>query len=367
MNIKFLDIEQITASFQPALSEAVERVVRSGWYLLGKEVEAFEHAFAAYCGTRHCIGVANGLDALTLILRAYQALGVMKPGDEVIVPANTYIASILAISNSGLTPVLCEPEDDTCLIDNDRAAALVTPRTRAILPVHLYGQAVDMEPLVRLARQYGLKLIEDAAQAHGAIRHGRRTGAMGDAAGFSFYPGKNLGALGDGGAVTTDDDQLATAIRRLANYGSERKYVFQYQGVNSRLDEVQAAVLRLKLERLDRDNARRRALAALYLAGIRHPEVRLPHWDGTESHVFHLFTVRTARRDQLQRHLAEQGVQTLIHYPIPPHRQEAYAAWNSLSYPLTERIHQEILSLPISPVMTDEEADYVIRAVNSFA
>ncbi|MGN0036527.1 MAG: DegT/DnrJ/EryC1/StrS family aminotransferase [Bacteroidaceae bacterium] len=367
MNVKFLDIEKITASFQPALSEAVERIVRSGWYLLGHETEAFEQAFAAYCGTRHCIGVANGLDALTLILRAYQAMGTMQPGDEVIVPANTYIASILAISNSGLTPVLCEPEAGTCLIDPNRVEALITPRTRAILPVHLYGQAVDMEPLVRLARQYGLKLIEDAAQAHGAIRHGKRTGAMGDAAGFSFYPGKNLGALGDGGAVTTDDDRLAITIRRLANYGSERKYVFQYQGVNSRLDEVQAAVLQVKLERLDRDNARRRALAARYQAGIRHPEVRLPHWDGTEDHVFHLFTVRSARRDLLQQHLAGMGVQTLIHYPIPPHRQEAYEAWNHRSYPLTERIHQEILSLPISPVMTDEEADYVIHAVNSFA
>lgn len=367
MNVTFLNIEKITASFQPALSEAAERVIHRGWYLLGKEVEAFEREFAAYCGTRHCVGVANGLDALTLILRAYQEMDVMRPGDEVIVPANTYIASILAISNSGLTPVLCEPEADTCLIDPNRVEALITPRTRAILPVHLYGQAVDMEPLVCLARQYGLKLIEDAAQAHGAIRHNKRTGAMGDAAGFSFYPGKNLGALGDGGAVTTNDDRLAITIRQLANYGSERKYVFRYQGINSRLDELQAAILRVKLSRLDADNDRRRALASRYLSGIRHSEVQLPTWDGTDNHVFHLFTIRTSRRDQLQQYLTEHGIQTLIHYPIPPHRQQAYAEWNERSFPITEQIHEEILSLPISPVMTDEEADYVIHAVNSFA
>lgn len=364
--IAFLDIRRITESFEPALSEAIRRTTASGWYLQGTENARFEEAFARYCGTRHCIGVANGLDALTLILRAYMENGAMREGDEVIVPANTYIATILAISRNGLKPVLCEPDPATYLIDPTRIEALVNERTKAIMVVHLYGRAADMRPINRLARQYGLKVIEDAAQAHGAVHEGKRTGSLGNAAGFSFYPGKNLGALGDGGAVTTDDDQLAATVRMLANYGSSAKYVFRYKGINSRLDEIQAAVLSVKLERLDEDNEKRRHVARAYLEGITNPQVTLPHDDGGPSNVFHIFPVRCPRRDDLQEHLTKAGVQTLIHYPIPPHRQEAYREWNGLHYPVTEQIHREILSLPVSPVMTEEETSEVIEAVNRF-
>ena len=365
--IKFLDLEKVTASFEPGLSREVERVVRSGWYLLGNEVHAFEADFARYCGVGECVGVANGLDALTLILRGYMEMGWMQEGDEVIVPANTYIATILSITRNRLVPVLCEPEEGTCLIDPARIEPLVTARTKAIMVVHLYGQVVDMEPVSQVAAKYHLKVIEDAAQAHGACYQGRRAGNLGDAAAFSFYPGKNLGALGDGGAVTTHDAELAKVVRALANYGSSAKYVFPYKGINSRLDEVQAAVLRHKLARLDADNERRRHVAERYMEGICHPLVALPEWREREGHVFHIFAVRCARRDALQAHLAGQGVQTLIHYPVPPHKQEAYREWNSRSYPVTERIHREELSLPISPVMTEEEVDIVVNAVNCFA
>ena len=364
--IKFLDIKRITESFEPQLSAEVQRVISSGWYLLGNEVEKFEKAFAEYCDSTHCVGVANGLDALVLILMAWRKMYGWSEGDEVIVPANTYIASILAISRAGLTPVLCEPHEDDALIDVDRLEGLLTSRTRAIMVVHLYGQVCDMDAVRPFARQHGLKVIEDCAQAHGALYKGARVGALSDAAAFSFYPGKNLGALGDGGVVVTSDRQLARTVRTLANYGSREKYVNQYQGLNSRLDELQAATLSVKLRRLDADNDRRRQIARRYIKQMNNPLVQMPCVHTWLGHVFHLFTVRCERRDDLQNHLSAMGVQTLIHYPIPPHKQEAYSEWNHLSLPITERIHSQILSLPISPVMTDEEVKVVIESVNSF-
>lgn len=364
--IKFLDIQRITASFEPKLSAEVQRVVSSGWYLLGEEVAKFEKAFAEYCDSTHCISVANGLDALTLILMAWREMYGWSEGDEVIVPANTYIASILSITRAGLTPILCEPNDEDALIDVNEMNLLVTPRTRAIMVVHLYGQVCNMDSVRLTAHQHGLKIVEDCAQAHGALYKGTRVGALGDAAAFSFYPGKNLGALGDGGAVVTSDRLLARTVRTLANYGSQEKYVHVNKGMNSRLDEVQAAILGVKLTRLDADNDRRRQLARRYIKRIDNPMVRTPQVRSWLGHVFHLFTVRCEHRDELQKHLTEQGIQTQIHYPIPPHRQEAYREWNHLSLPVTERIHREILSLPISPVMTDDEVQRVIDAVNSF-
>ena len=362
--ISFLPLDRITASFGPALTDAVTRTVRSGWYLLGGEVASFEKAFADYCGAAHCVGVANGLDALTLILRAYIEAGDMAPGDEVIVPANTYIASILAVSNNGLTPVFVEPDVATCNLNPDLIEQALTPRTRAILAVHLYGRAADMTAICAVARRRGLKVIEDCAQAHGAICDGRRVGVLGDAAGFSFYPGKNLGALGDGGAVVTDDAALATTVRRLANYGTERKYVNQYRGVNSRLDEIQAAVLAVKLPRLDADNERRRAVARRYMAEIANPAVRLPAAPAHEAeHVWHIFPIFSEHRDALQQHLAGCGVQTLIHYPIPPHRQEAYREFSHLALPIAEALARTELSLPIHPLMTAEEVTAVVLSL----
>lgn len=363
--IKFLDIKGITESFEPALSQEVQRVINSGWYLLGKEVQGFEAEYAAYCGTRHCIGVANGLDALVLILKAYMVLGVMQEGDEVIVPANTYIASILAISENGLTPVLCEPSGDF-LLDVTKVEALISARTKAILPVHLYGQVCDMNAINKIARRYKLKVIEDAAQAHGAIYAGKRTGNLGDAAGFSFYPGKNLGALGDGGAVTTNDDILAETIRSLANYGASAKYINRYKGKNSRLDEIQAAVLSLKLKRLDKDNDRRRDIAREYMRGIDNPLIELPVVMDWERNVFHVFPIRCKKRDELQDFLKRNGIDTLIHYPIPAHKQDAYAEWNEMQLPITESIHAEELSLPISSVMPTEEVNIVVAKINEF-
>jgi dTDP-4-amino-4,6-dideoxygalactose transaminase len=362
--MQYLDLQRINASFEPELSEAVTRVVRSGWYLRGGEVRSFEEEYAHFCGTSYCVGVANGLDALTLVLMAWRILNHWSDEDEVIVPANTYIATILAVSRAGLKPVLCEPSAEDYLLDARNAEALVTPHTRCLLPVHLYGQVCDMAPINEVARRHGLKVLEDCAQSHGASYMGHRAGALGDAAAFSFYPGKNLGALGDAGAVTTDDEQLARTVRTLAFYGSEKKYVNQYKGLNSRLDEIQAAVLKVKLPRLDEDNKRRQEVAARYLQEINNPNVQLPHT--VRNHVFHIFPVLCVRRDALQQHLAEQGIQTVVHYPIPPHKQQAYAEWNTCSYPVTERIHREELSLPISPVMTSEEVESVVQAVNSF-
>jgi len=377
--IKFLDLQKVTASFEPELSGAIERVVRRGWFLLGEEVDAFEKEYGAYIGSKHCIGVGNGLDALRLILRANLQMGLMQEGDEIIVPANTYIASILAISENRLTPVLVEPELTTYNLDPALIEQKITPRTRAIMVVHLYGQASWSDQLVRIAQKYKLKIIEDNAQAAGAVYTGvredgqsftQRTGSLGDAAGHSFYPGKNLGALGDGGAVTTDNDELAGVIRSLANYGSARKYVHEYKGLNSRLDEIQAAVLRVKLPRLDMDNAIRRKIAAYYLENIRHRDIILPYpsdsknGSDTAAHVWHLFVVRHPDRDRLQNHLAEKGIQTLIHYPTPPFRQKAYEELDSKEFPVSEQIHREVLSLPISQVLEMEMAGKVVEVIN---
>lgn len=364
--VKFLDIQRITESFEPQLSTEVQRVISSGWYLLGDEVEKFEKRFAEYCDSTHCVGVANGLDALTLILMAWREMNGWNQGDEVIVPANTYIASILSITRAGLTPVLCEPHEENALIDASAMESLITNRTRAIMVVHLYGQVVDMDAIRQSARKYGLLVVEDCAQAHGALYKGVRVGALADAAAFSFYPGKNLGALGDGGAVVTADRHLARFVRTLANYGSREKYVHIFQGMNSRLDELQAAILSVKLRRLDADNDRRRQIARRYIKQMNNPLVHTPQVRSWLGHVFHVFTVRCEQRDELQKHLSAQGIQTLIHYPTPPHKQEAYREWNNLSLPITERIHREVLSLPISPVMTDDEVQQVIDAVNSF-
>lgn len=416
--IKFLDIQNITANFEPELSRAVQRVIKRGWFLLGEEVAAFEKEYAAYIGSKHCIGVANGLDALRLIMKAWIEMGVMHEGDEVIVPANTYIASILAITDNRLKPVLVEPDIRTYNIDISLIEQHITERTKAIMVVHLYGRACWSEQLEQIAAKYNLKIIEDNAQAAGAfyvpefqrskvsksntLEHWntetlkpwnseilKRTGSLGHAAGHSFYPGKNLGALGDGGAVTTDDDELAAVVRAMANYGSSRKYVNDYKGLNSRLDEIQAAVLRVKLPRLDADNQRRREIAQYYLDNIKNPDIVLPQTNCTElrvqgseenirkseslnlrpapcaqSHIWHLYVIRHHNRDDLQKYLADNGIQTLIHYPIPPHKQKAYKEWKNFSFPVTEKIHNEVLSLPISQVMSDEEAANVAEVLN---
>lgn len=370
--IKFLDLHKVNERFRADMDSAAKRVLDSGWYLLGRECESFEREFAAFCGVRHCIACANGLDALKLII---QGLG-YGPGDEIIAPANTYIASLIAISANGVTPVLVEPDPQTCLIDPANIEAKISPRTKAIMVVHLYGQTCRMGEIQAIARRHGLKVLEDCAQAHGAFgvdaegtRH--RVGDLGDAAGFSFYPGKNLGCLGDGGAMTTNDDALAERLRALRNYGSDVKYHFPYRGVNSRLDEIQAAWLRVKLPRLDADNQRRREIAARYCAEISNPKIRVPSAGQAglaqmDSHVWHVFVVFCPQRDALQRYLADRGIQTVIHYPIAPHRQPAYTEWHGLSLPITERIHDTVLSLPVSPVMTDEEVGEVIAAVNAF-
>ena len=364
--IKFLDLQKITAAHADELHQAVLSVTDSGWYLLGEQVRHFEDEYSAFIGTAHAVGCGNGLDALACIYQACVELGRMKPGDEVIVPANTYIASILAVSQNGLVPVLVEPRRDTLEIDPDLIEAAITPRTKSLMIVHLYGRCAYTEKIGSLCRKYGLFLVEDNAQAHGCRWQGRLTGSFGDAAGHSFYPGKNLGALGDAGAVTTDDRQLADAVRAIANYGSSRKYVFDYRGRNSRLDEIQAAVLRVKLKYLDAENDRRRQIARMYREGIENPLVTLPADIPSEQNVYHLFPVFCDKRDELQAHLKEAQIQTLIHYPIPPHRQACYKEWAELSFPVTEEIHRQELSLPISPVMTDEEVGEVIEAVNSF-
>ena len=364
--IRYFNLKDINDSFQPQLSQAVQRVTESGRYILGPEVEVFEKLFANYCGSKYCIGVGNGLDALTLIVRAYSELGAMQPGDEIIVPANTYIASILSIMAAGLKPVLCEPAVESCNIDPDKIEELITERTKAIMPVHLYGRVAEISKIKAIADKYSLKIIEDGAQAHGAVYNGKRVGSLGDAGAFSFYPTKNLGALGDGGAVTTDDAQLAEAVRMIANYGSKEKYHNVYKGVNSRLDEVQAAVLAIKLQRLDSDNNSRRNIATRYIAEIKNKYVSTPVVTEIKQHVFHIFPIMTEYRQELQQHLLQQGVETLIHYPVPPHKQEAMREYAHLSLPITERIHKEELSLPLTPIMNDSEVSAVISAVNSF-
>ncbi len=365
--IKFLDLQKINLAHQQEIEEKLLQTFRSGWYLLGNEVKSFEDNLAKYIGSHHAIGVANGLDALRLILRAYIEMGVMQKGDEIIVPANTYIASVLAISDNGLVPVLVEPDISTYNIDLSKIEEKITSRTKGVMIVHLYGRVVFSEELKALAQKHQLKIIEDNAQAIGAEWNGVKTGNLGDAAGFSFYPGKNLGALGDAGGITTNDEELAKTIRALANYGSNQKYVNIYQGLNSRLDEIQAAVLDVKLKYIDAENQRRREIAHRYLAEINNPKFILPENPSDENeHVWHLFVIRTTARERLQNYLTENGVQTLIHYPIPPHKQEAYKEWNDLSFPITEKIHAEVLSLPISPVMTEGEIDNVIYILNNF-
>lgn len=365
--IKFLDLQQVNARHRDALIQKSIDLIDSGWYIQGKMVTDFEQELAAYIGAKHAIGVANGLDALILILRGCLQLGYLRQGDEVLVPANTYIASILAISETGLVPVLVEPDPETYNISCAELQRSVTAKTKAVLNVHLYGRASWSEELEELLKKYNLLCVEDNAQAIGAHFGNRKTGNLGLASGFSFYPGKNLGCLGDGGAVTTNDDELARMIRVLGNYGSQKKYQNLVKGVNSRLDELQAGYLSVKLPFLDAENEVRRTIAQQYVNGITNPKIRLPEIpaDGKE-HVWHLFVIRTEERSALQEYLLEKGIQTMIHYPIPPHKQEAYSEWNGQSFPLTEKIHEEVLSLPMSPVLTDKEVETIIDAINSF-
>lgn len=395
--IKFLDLKAINDSFEPELSHSIKRVLDSGWYLLGNEVKNFEQEYAQYIGTKHCIGVANGLDALRLILKAYIELDIMHEGDEIIVPANTYIASILAITDNRLVPRLVEPDIHTFNLDPFLIEEQINERTKGIMLVHLYGLNAMNPEISRLVKKYHLTLIEDNAQAAGCYYTGewvagqsdykpgtiptdnkenvfhKRTGSLGDASGHSFYPGKNIGCLGDGGAVTTDNDELAFVIRALANYGSVKKYINNYQGLNSRLDEIQAAILRMKLRRLDLDNQRRQEIAQYYMDNIIHPEIVLPVHkpkpnvqDSKIENVWHLFVIRHSQREKLQEYLNKSGVETLIHYPVPPHKQLAYRGWNTYSFPTTEQIHNEVLSLPISPVMDKEDINEVVKLINLF-
>ncbi|QSE45804.1 DegT/DnrJ/EryC1/StrS family aminotransferase [Acinetobacter johnsonii] len=368
--IPFLDLKNINQQYREELIAACTRVIDSGWYIGGNELEQFEQNFANYCGVKFAIGVANGLDALILTLRAWKELGKLKDGDEVIVPSNTYIASILAITANKLMPVLVEPDLATYNIDPLKIEEAITAKTKVILPVHLYGQLAAMPKIMDIANRYNLLVLEDSAQAHSAEIHGKKAGNWGDASGFSFYPGKNLGALGDAGAITTNDAELAQTLRALRNYGSHEKYKNLFAGVNSRLDEIQAAMLDVKLKYLDAEVKHRRTIAKMYLEGIKNPELSLPLTDTDASqydqHVWHLFVVRSENREALQQYLAENGVQTLIHYPIPPHKQQAYKEWNNLSYPISEKIHDEVISLPMGPTLSLEDVEKVIQLCNNF-
>lgn len=366
--IPFLDLAAINLQHEDALKEAFERVLKRGWFVMGEECQAFEQEFAEYCGVAHCVGVANGLDALRLIIRGYKELGVFADGDDILVPANTYIASVLAITEEGLNPVFVEPDPHSFNLNPTLLEAAMMPRTKAVMPVHLYGRLADMEAIAAFADAHDLRVIEDAAQAHGArMQSGRRAGAIGHAAGFSFYPGKNLGALGDGGAVTTDDDALARAIRSLANYGSPEKYYNDYKGLNSRLDELQAAFLRVKLPHLDQDTEKRRELALFYDLHINNPIIQKPIVpEDACSHVWHLYVIRTANRNALQAYLTAHDIGTLIHYPVPPHKQKAYGEYNDHVYPITEDIHDTVLSLPLGPSMTIEEVQRVVDVLNDY-
>lgn len=360
--IKFLDLYKINERLRKEINDKIAQVLDKGWYLLGKETENFEQNFAKYCGVKHCIGVANGLESLNLIIRGYG----FAQGDEIIVPANTYIASILAISENGCTPILVEPDINTYNINPDLIEKKITSKTKAIMVVHLYGQAVQMQKIWALAQKYNLKIIEDSAQAHGAKYQNKRVGSLGDASGFSFYPGKNLGCVGDGGCVTTNDDELAQKIKALRNYGSHKKYHNVFIGMNSRLDEIQAGILDIKLKFLDEDNQKRKEIAKYYRKNIKNSSIILPNVYAEDAHVWHLFVVRTKQRDNFQKYLLDNEIQTIIHYPIPPHKQECYKLWNNLSYPITEEIHKSVLSLPISPVMSDDEVRKVVEVVNEY-
>jgi dTDP-4-amino-4,6-dideoxygalactose transaminase len=364
--IKFLDLQKINKQYQEQFLKKMNLVLDKGWLVLGDEVKMFERNFAEYCGVKHCIGVGNGFDALVLIFKGYIQIGKLQKGDEVIVPANTYIASILAILQVDLVPVLVEPKLETYNINPDLIQHKISLKTKAILAVHLYGQLAEMEAINLIAKHNNLLVIEDAAQSHGAVSYHKIAGNLSDAAAFSFYPGKNLGALGDAGAITTNDDALTKVLFALRNYGSEQKYQNEYIGVNSRLDELQAAFLNVKLPHLDSENEIRHSIAKRYLSEIKNEKIVLPTWDFSGNHVFHLFVVRTSKRDALQAYLKQNNIETIIHYPIPPHQQKAFASWNSLFLPITEKIHQEVLSLPINPVMTEDEVDYVIRILNQY-
>lgn len=365
--INFLDLKAINNQYQQELKDACARVIDSGWYIMGNELTQFEAEFAAYCGTKHSIGVANGLDALILTLRAWKELGKLSAGDEVIVQANTYIASVLAITENDLVPVLVEPNLGSYNLDPETVVAAITPKTKAILPVHLYGQLSPMPEIMAIANAHNLLVLEDCAQAHGAEINGKRAGNWGDAAGFSFYPGKNLGALGDAGAITTNDDELAQTLKALRNYGSHKKYENLYQGVNSRLDEIQAAMLRVKLRHLEAETLRRQNIAKAYRDEISNLLITLPCVNEELAHVWHLFVVRCENREALQQYLSDKGIQTLIHYPIPPHKQQAYGHYADLQLPLTELIHQQVLSIPLDPTMNAENIAKVIEAMNEFA
>ncbi|WP_433780612.1 DegT/DnrJ/EryC1/StrS family aminotransferase [Flavobacterium anhuiense] len=365
--IPFLDLKKINEPYETAFQEKLKSVLDNGWYILGKEVETFERAFAEYCQSKYCIGVGNGFDALVLIFKGYIELGKLKKGDEVIVPANTYIASILAILQADLVPVLVEPRLETYNINPELIPEKITPKTKAILAVHLYGQLAEMDKINELADKHSLIVVEDAAQSHGVEKNLKsKIYNLKSAIAYSFYPGKNLGCLGDGGAITTNDEALAKVLFSLRNYGSEKKYHNEFVGVNSRLDELQAGFLNLKLPNLDSDNEKRRAIAERYLKEIKNHKIVLPFWDFSNNHVFHLFVIRTENREKLQDYLAQNNIQTVIHYPIPPHKQKAFSQWNNLSFPITEKIHKEVLSLPISPVLTESEVDYIIEILNQY-
>ncbi len=363
--IPFLNLKDINAQYKNELIQACATVIENGWYIQGKEYKQFENEFANYCGTKYAVGVANGLDALILIFRAYKELGIIKDGDEIIVPSNTYIASILAISENNLVPVLVEPNLNTFLLDSSKIEEKITSKTKAIMPVHLYGQTCEMDSINQIAKKYNLKVIEDSAQSHGAYYKNKRSGNLGNASGFSFYPGKNLGALGDAGAVTTNDKKLADTIRTLANYGSQKKYENLYKGINSRLDEIQAAMLRVKLKYLDEEIAKRKEIAHYYLNNITNKKIVLPTI--TTDSVWHLFVIRTKQRDKLQNYLHEYNIQTLIHYPIPPHKQSAYKEWEGQTFPISEQIHYEVLSLPISGIQNIDTTKYIVKVLNAYS
>jgi dTDP-4-amino-4,6-dideoxygalactose transaminase len=364
--IKFLDLQKINQQYQPELSEAATKVIESGWYILGKEVLNFEKAFADYCGTKFCVGVANGLDAIRLVFLAYIETGALKKGDEVLVPANTFIATILAITDVGLKPIFIEPEMSSYNIDCSVIEEKITDKTKALILVHLYGQNAYNETISSICKTNNIILIEDAAQAHGAKYRGRKVGSLGDASCFSFYPGKNLGALGDAGAICTSNGEIFRIARALSNYGSINKYDHQFKGVNSRLDDIQAALLSIKLRYLDFDNNKRQALAKYYLENIKNPLIRLPELKENESHVWHLFVIRSMHRNELQQYLLANGIEAIIHYPIPPYRQNAYSEYKKLNLPITKKIHEEVLSLPLNPILENNEINYIVKMVNRF-
>ena len=365
--IHFLNLRKLNQPFEVAFQKKMKQFLEGGWYILGNEVKQFETDFAAYCGTKHCIGVGNGLDALVLIFKAYIHLGKLEKGDEVIVPANTYIASILAVLQADLVPVLVEPRLETYNINPEEIEAKITSNTKAILPVHLYGQLCEMKAINEIAQKHNLLVIEDAAQAHGSqFSENEKAGNLSHASAFSFYPGKNLGALGDGGAITTNDDELAEVLFSMRNYGSKVKYENEIIGVNSRLDELQAAFLNIKLKQLDSENEFRRSMAKRYLSEIKNEKIIMPSWDLSQNHVFHLFVIRTSNRLELQNFLKENGIETMIHYPIPPHKQKALSNWNNLSFPITEKIHDEVLSIPLNSGLKASEIQHIITILNQY-